>query len=347
MRMPNGYGSVIKLSGKRRRPFAVRITTGIINAGTDEEPKARQTYKYLRYFEKRSDALKYLSDYNAGVAPKDRQDTSDIPTFAECFEKWLEEKETLRGGLSASRSRGYRAAFKKLSKLHDMKVSAIHYADVQPIVSKYTGQSKSSVSQMIIVLHGISAYAYKWEYTKTDFARHLYAIGQDPQNIHSPFSDKEIEILWKHKTDTGVLFALITIYTGMRPSELLQMSIDNIHIEDRYFIAGIKTRAGIDRKIPIHHKMISIFEDLKKNGKPWEGMDLMKFRRRFWDPGMEKAGLRHLPDDGRHTCATLLEKAKVPLYRRKLILGHAIKDITENTYTHVTISDLITEIDKI
>ena len=26
MRNPNGYGSVIKLKGKRRKPFAVRVT---------------------------------------------------------------------------------------------------------------------------------------------------------------------------------------------------------------------------------------------------------------------------------------------------------------------------------
>lgn len=33
MKMPNGYGSIIKLSGKRRRPFAVRITAGYTDEG--------------------------------------------------------------------------------------------------------------------------------------------------------------------------------------------------------------------------------------------------------------------------------------------------------------------------
>ena len=28
MRLPNGYGGVVKLSGNRRRPYAARITTG-------------------------------------------------------------------------------------------------------------------------------------------------------------------------------------------------------------------------------------------------------------------------------------------------------------------------------
>ena len=346
MKMPNGYGSVIKLSGKRRRPYAVRITTGVVNAGTPEAPKARQTYKYLKYFSKRADALKYLSDYNAGVAPKD-QEQSGVPTFAECFEKWLEEKETLRNGLSDSRRRGYRAAFKKLAPLHDLKISAIHYADVQPIVSQYSNLSASAVNNIVIVLHGVSSYAYKWEYTSTDFARHVYAKGQGPQNIHRPFTADEIERLWKYKDDTGVLFALITIYTGMRPSELLLMDTANICLEERYVIAGIKTRAGIDRKIPIHKKIVPLFQYLKANGKPWEGMNLISFNRKIWVKSMQKAELSHLPDDGRHTCATLLEKAEVPLYRRKLILGHSIKDVTEYNYTHLTIKDLVAEIDKI
>jgi hypothetical protein len=29
MKLPNGYGSVIKLSGKRRKPYAVRIIVAV------------------------------------------------------------------------------------------------------------------------------------------------------------------------------------------------------------------------------------------------------------------------------------------------------------------------------
>ena len=56
MRLPNGYGSVIKLSGKRRKPYAVRITIGFKLAGPADQPHAVQQYKYLEYFEKRADA---------------------------------------------------------------------------------------------------------------------------------------------------------------------------------------------------------------------------------------------------------------------------------------------------
>ena len=47
MRLPNGYGGVVKLSGNRRRPYAARITTGWhIN---DITGKRIQHYQILGY----------------------------------------------------------------------------------------------------------------------------------------------------------------------------------------------------------------------------------------------------------------------------------------------------------
>ena len=43
MRRGNGDGSIIKLSGKRRRPYAVRVTVGWSDNG-------KQIYKYIGYY---------------------------------------------------------------------------------------------------------------------------------------------------------------------------------------------------------------------------------------------------------------------------------------------------------
>ena len=47
MKLPNGYGSVAKLTGNRRRPYMVRITTGFTDDG-------RQLMKILGYYAKRT-----------------------------------------------------------------------------------------------------------------------------------------------------------------------------------------------------------------------------------------------------------------------------------------------------
>ena len=58
MKLPNGYGSIIKLSGNRRKPYQVRITKGFTDEG-------KQIYMYLGYFAKRDEALIALSEYNS------------------------------------------------------------------------------------------------------------------------------------------------------------------------------------------------------------------------------------------------------------------------------------------
>ena len=57
MKLPNGYGSVVNLGKKRRRPWAARLTVG----WNDEK---KQVYKYLSYHEKRTDAFAALVEYN-------------------------------------------------------------------------------------------------------------------------------------------------------------------------------------------------------------------------------------------------------------------------------------------
>lgn len=47
MRLPNGYGGVVKLSGNRRRPYAARITTGWYN--NDQTGKRIQKFQIIGY----------------------------------------------------------------------------------------------------------------------------------------------------------------------------------------------------------------------------------------------------------------------------------------------------------
>lgn len=62
MKQPNGYGSVHKLSGKRRKPWRVRKTNGwTMNV---DGTKLVQQYITIGYYETRQEALQALADYN-------------------------------------------------------------------------------------------------------------------------------------------------------------------------------------------------------------------------------------------------------------------------------------------
>ena len=98
LKNPNGYGSIIKLSGKRRKPFAVRVTAGWSNKG-------KQIYRYVGYYSNLKEANQKLVDYNKNPYNLDGENV----TFEDVFEKWKKRKYTVVGH---SAQLGYNAAFK-------------------------------------------------------------------------------------------------------------------------------------------------------------------------------------------------------------------------------------------
>ncbi len=66
MRLPNGYGSVTKLSGNRRKPYLARITRGWI---TDQTGKTIQNRVPIGTFKTKKEALQALAEY--GASPYD------------------------------------------------------------------------------------------------------------------------------------------------------------------------------------------------------------------------------------------------------------------------------------
>ena len=57
MKNPNGFGSVVKLSGNRRKPFEVRVNTRM-------DKRYYPVYDVLGRYESRTEALIELAKYN-------------------------------------------------------------------------------------------------------------------------------------------------------------------------------------------------------------------------------------------------------------------------------------------
>ena len=87
MKLPNKYGSVYKLSGKRRNPWAARKTVGWKQI--PEKKKSYPVYKFIGYYATRAEALQALASYN-----EDPYDLHlDTITFEEVYEKSVKEIE--------------------------------------------------------------------------------------------------------------------------------------------------------------------------------------------------------------------------------------------------------------
>ena len=84
MKLPNGYGSVTKLSGNRRKPYLARVTIGWTT--NEQTGKCVQNRVPLGTFKTKKEALQALAEY--GANPYDLQNNN--LTLAELYQKWTE-----------------------------------------------------------------------------------------------------------------------------------------------------------------------------------------------------------------------------------------------------------------
>lgn len=353
MRNPNGYGSVVNLGKGRRKPYAVRITTG---RKLNSKGNYVQTYKYLEYFAKSRDAYAYLAQVNSGFEVKEHESIQSMPTFKDVYDKWLAHKQSLKKAPGTSTIRNYNIAFRRFEELHQRKFTILKPTDYQPIADSLKSKSDSTVGMAKTVLYQMYEYAIKqmgiceknyaeyvvWEYTNSE------------EQMHIPFSDQEIKQLWCEKDYKDVDKVLILIYTGLRAKEFLSIETKNIHLQEQYLIAGMKTAAGTDRIVPIHDAILPLIKKyynprnkyLFQNTRGRE-LEYTNFSLHYWKPLMERLNMDHTIHDTRHTFITLADQYQLNEHYLKLIVGHSINDITKGTYTHVTPDQLVSELNKI
>lgn len=342
MKLPNGMGSVYKLSGKRRHPWAARITTGW--TVDKESNKAKQSRVIIGYYPTRSEALEALMSYNQN--PYDIQ--TDSITFAEVYEKWSSEHfETI----VPSARRTWVSAYNHSAFLHDMRFKDIRVSHLEKtIANEPVGQSTKQRMKSLYNL--MFRYALKHEITDKDYAALCDSVKSGkPEIVRIPFSQEEIDKLWDSLDTPFVDMVLIGIYSGWRPQELAILRSEDVDMEAMTMRGGLKTDAGKNRVVPIHPRIAPLIKDRLSGNKSTlfddDGpMTYDRYRNR-WNKVMKLLGMDHRPHDTRHTFITLSKDADMNEYILKLIVGHAITDITEKTYTHRTIEQLHHEINKI
>lgn len=338
MKNPNGYGSVFKLSGNRRKPWCARVTVG----WTDE---GKQQYKNIGYYEERSDAMIALAQYNND--PYDL-DNNKI-TFAEVYEKWSEEKFPK---ISQSNIRGYKTSFNKCTLLHGMKFKQIRKMHMQRVINENEHLSYQVRMKLKTLFIQLYKFGIENDIVEKNYAQFVDAGEETTTIIRTPFTDDEIETLWANLDKPYVDTILIMIYSGMRIGELLDITSDKVDIDQRIIIGGKKTKAGKDRAIPIHKRILPLIQlklsqehlVLSPTGKK---MGYNNYIQRQFTPLMKELNMNHLPHDCRHTTATKLANANVDRTIVKLILGHSSTDVTERVYTHKTHQQLTEAIDMI
>ena len=310
MRNPNGYGSVTKLKGKRRRPYMVRIS-------------GSEGREILGYYATKKDALQALAEFN-----KSPYDISGSSTFAEVFEKWYHEKERTVGVQALC---SYQAAFRHCELIHDRPLASLRLVDYQAVADGVSETSKSTATNVKLVLSGVNDYAMRYDLIPRDYSQYVMITYAPPKDKHKPFTAEEIAAVWKMKDCPERDITLILLYSGWRISELLELPTENIDLEMMTMVGGKKTAAGKNRLVPIHHRILPM---MCRYAALDRRMSYTKYQKWL----MEHTG--HLCHDTRHTFISLLQSAGADRICIERIVGHTSKSLTDKVYTHKDIAEL-------
>lgn len=232
-RLPNGYGGVTRLSGKRTKPFMAwiphkKIVSGktlhkyykdvseleqfvdskefenkefekdiknlIMKYSIDEYEIERKKIP-IGYYQTRQEALNALAEYNKAPVDGDLKNL----TFAQI---WHIVKKTL--DVQEKTIKHYDASFKHCADIHNKKISAIKTDDMQRCINYASEVAPSTQDTVIMVCNYIFKYAVKNDIVQKNYAQHLKGASYSAEE-RVPFSKEEIQKVlanrdWRYKT---------------------------------------------------------------------------------------------------------------------------------------------------
>ena len=172
MKLPNGYGSVVKLSGKRRNPYLVRKTNGWHY--DKEKDKQVQDFIIIGYAPTRADGLQMLADYN-----KNPFDTKAAKmTFDDVYKEWSKRKYPI---VSESNVKGYTAAYKTCSSLYHKIFKDLKLADLQTVIDT-CGKNYPTLRKIKVLFNQLYDFAIKNDICNKDYSSFVDVVQYKDRN---------------------------------------------------------------------------------------------------------------------------------------------------------------------
>lgn len=343
MKNPNGYGSVTRLSGNRRRPFWVRKTVGW-------NTKGYPIYETIGYTATREEGNMLLADYNKNPWDVDRAKI----TLQELYDLWCDKKLPRLG---KSNQASLKSAYNHIKKLSSMKYKEIRSYHMQDTID-YCGRGYSTQGAIKNLWGHLDSFALELDVITRMYST-LLTSDPIPQTTRNRFSDDEIKRIWKvyDESQAGKDFGdvpvglidtvLIFLYSGFRISELLDMKTADVDLNQMTFKGGTKTKAGKNRIVPIHSKILPLVKarydpDQKYFIHP--KMSQSSYREQ-WSKLMTYLKIDKTPHECRHTFESILDSKGANRKCIDLMMGHVSKDVGNRVYNHKTLDELRTAIE--
>ena len=100
-------------------------------------------------------------------------------------------------------------------------------------------------SKLRVLLRQVSKYAYKNDIIRKDYSMYINIGPQNEVEERKPFTKEHRQLLWDNIDVEWVSSILVLIYTGFRVNELLDIEIQNVHLDEDYpyLVGGNKSVA--------------------------------------------------------------------------------------------------------
>ena len=326
--------------------------------------KKRKTWKFN---DKRA-ALAHAKEHERLLALRVANPTSGL-TLSEYFDRWITEHiEAQRKGATLDQ---YRIAYQRYIKptLGTRNLDSITRSDIRTLLAVMRADKKSTATMRAYLapLSAMFNQAIEDELvSKNPVFRQLPIARYGLQNpVAKVLKRDELETLLtvcRKRYAPHYPFVLALARTGMRVGEATALRWPEVDLTNGNILVrrthreskwkreaedlAYAPKSGKYRSIPMSnelHETLRLWHAARNKDNPRvfsskNGglVDLANFRKRAWTRMLREAEVPHIRlHDMRHTVATLLLEANVPLIKVKEILGHHSIKVTADLYGHL------------
>lgn len=244
--------------------------------------------------------------------------------IADALEKWLlDHVPRLR---SARQTRNHARQILPYITGRKLADASIVWAEIK---AAEQGKAPATVNHKGRILRQVTRAAWKeWKWID-----HPAAITLLPESARERFlSTAEVASLAEATGNPAAAgYVLLAAYTGIRRGHLLRLTHHDVQGKFLRLDRSSKTRAL--QLVPLHPKVQAIAEGLPL------GIGDRQLRE-AWTLAREETGIDCRWHDLRHTCASWMVQAGVPIYTVAQMLGHSSTAVTQR-YAHLAPQNLV------
>lgn len=283
-----------------------------------------------------------------------RQQAGEIEKPAITVSQWIPQALSLyKPGITHAALRGYLSKCRRhiAPIIGDVPLTSVTPSQCQAVMASMVGyatDTQRKVKQLMIFLFDTAIIG---GYTDVNPAVHVTDPQPKPSHVRRVLAELEKQkVIDTIPQDPRYIIFGFMLYCGCRPDEAAKIKYNDIK-DGMLHIRGTKTQ-NADRIVPIPETLTDLIPEADREyiavdhrGHPLSASS----RRRLWLDFRRAAGLSSdiVPYCLRHTYCTDLFRAGVDIRVASRLMGHSSISITNDTYTHIQVDDILDAKNKI